>query len=57
MNDIAVKLEVLYASLPQTITVKMPPSSGVVATPGPYMLWLLNEDIPATQAAWITLQF
>jgi hypothetical protein len=57
MNQVGVKLEIVDASQPGSIVVRMPPSSGVVAPPGPYMLWLLNNDLPCTQASWISLTF
>ncbi len=57
MNQRAVKLVVVDASVPGRVVVRMPPSSGVVAGPGPYMLWLMNGDLPCVQATWISLTF
>lgn len=57
MNQVVVKLKVVDASQPGSIVVRMPPASGVVAPPGPYMVWLMNGDIPCTQASWFTLMF
>lgn len=57
MNQRAIKLEMKAGSQPGELVLEMPPSSGVVAPPGYYMLWLLNDDLPCTQAAWIQLTF
>jgi hypothetical protein len=57
MNQVMVKLIVANQSKPGQMFVLLPPSSGVVAPPGPYLLWLVNKDVPCTQAAWINLTF
>ncbi len=57
MNQRAIELVLRPGSQPGEVVVEMPPSSGVVAPPGFYMLWLLNGDLPCTQASWIQLTF
>ena len=43
------------AVTPTSVTVEMPPAAARVANPGWYMLWLLDGDVPAKEAAWIQL--
>ncbi len=57
MNQVTIGLEILDASVPGQVVLRMPPRSGVVAPPGPYMLWLMNRDLPAREATWVTLTF
>jgi hypothetical protein len=40
---------------PNSVTVEMPPQAARVANPGYYMLWLLDGDVPAKEAAWFKL--
>ncbi len=56
MNQVTVKL-VIVSNADGQVVVQMPPTSGVVAPPGWYMLWVLNGDLPCVQASWVQLKF
>ena len=53
MNQRALNLRVLVSG--DEATVFMPPPGGRVAPAGWYMLFLLNGDIPCTEAVWVKL--
>jgi hypothetical protein len=53
MNQRALNLRVLVGA--GEVTVMMPPPGGRVALAGWHMLFLLNGDIPCTEAVWVKL--
>lgn len=41
---------------PRWVEVVMPTKNDRVLNPGPYMLWVVDDDLPAKEARWITLK-
>lgn len=54
MNQRAVRL-VVASNSSGAVTLRMPPNE-YIAQPGWFMLFLLNGDVPCTQARWIQLR-
>jgi hypothetical protein len=41
---------------PRWVEVVMPNKNDRVLNPGPYMLWVVDNELPAKEAKWITLK-
>jgi hypothetical protein len=54
MNQRAVRL-IVTSNSSGAVTLRMPPNQ-YIAQPGWFMLFLLNGDVPCTQARWIQLR-
>ena len=56
MGQRGIKLVIVANSnITKHMNIRMPPAGGLVAQPGWYMLFILNNDIPCMKAKWINL--
>eukprot|EP00775_Hariotina_reticulata_P010774 gene10774-10930_t len=54
MNQRMVELQIIQNANGQ-IVLRMPPAGGLIAPPGEYMLFLMNNELPCRKASWVKL--